>query len=148
MITCTFEDGKTGSNRHVVIDVLVVQDNKVLMVKRAPMMHLEAGKWGIIGGFVERDETLKEAAAREIFEETGYRVKNLQLLTIRDNPDRPHEDRQNVSFVFFCEAGKKEGESDQESTEQKWFDFDHLPNPDDIAFDHYQNIQDYLSLKK
>ena len=147
MITCTFEDGISGSKRHVVVDVLVVKNNKVLMVKRAPHMFLEASKWGTIGGFVDRDETIKQAVEREVFEETGYRVHNLELLLIRDNPDRPHEDRQNVSFVYVCEAGEKDGEPDKESTEQRWFDFDTLPPENEIAFDHYQNIQDYLKLK-
>lgn len=144
MITCTFEDGRSGSKRHVVVDVLVIKDAQVLMVKRASHLLFEAGKWGIVGGFVDRDETIMQAAAREVFEETGYRIHNLRLLTIRDNPDRPHEDRQNISFVFFCDAGKKEGMPDDESTEQKWFDLDKLPPIEEIAFDHYENIQDYL----
>lgn len=118
------------------------------MVKRAENLYLEAGKWGIIGGFVERGETIREAAAREVFEETGYRIKNLDLLTIRDNPDRPGEDRQNISFVFSCEAGEKEGVPDNESTEQRWFDLNAIPDRKDIAFDHYENIQKYIQDSK
>ena len=109
---------------------------------------MEGGKWGLVGGFMERDETAKQAVKREVFEETGYRVSNIGLLTIRDNPDRPREDRQNVAFVFFCEAGGKDGKADRESTAQKWFSFDDLPKEEEIAFDHYQNIRLYLKYKK
>lgn len=97
---------------------------------------------GLIGGYVERDENLKQAVEREVMEETGYAVTNIKLLTIRHNPDRPHEDRQNISFVFFCAAGQKIGSSDWESTEQQWFELDHVP-PEEVAFDHYENIELY-----
>src|SRR5260221_694148 len=132
MIICKFEDGGQGKLRHAVVDILVVKDDKLLMVKRVPKL-LEGGKWGIIGGFMGRDENLKQTVEREIFEETGYKVKDITLLTIRDNPDRPNDDRQNVSFVFFCTALEKEGEPDWESTEQKWFSFDELPPKEQLA---------------
>ncbi|HVA96147.1 MAG TPA: NUDIX hydrolase [Candidatus Acidoferrales bacterium] len=147
MITCTFEDGGTSSLRHAVIDGIVLKDAKILLVKRAETL-LEGGKWALVGGFVGRDEQLAEALQREIFEETGYRVSNITLLAINDNPDRPHEDRQNISFVFFCDAGKQEGESDWEVTDKQWFSFDELPKEEEVAFDHYQAIQLYIRYKK
>ena len=146
MITCNFEDGKKAEKglRHVVVDFLVLKENKILLVKRAPGL-LEAGKWGLVGGYVERDEDLYDAVKREAFEETGYRVTDIVPLIIRHNPDRPHEDRQNISFVFFCPALEKEGESDWEVIEQKWFPFDELPPEEEIAFDHAKNIKAYLN---
>ena len=147
MITCTFEDGGKGKLRHVTVDGLVIKDDKILLVKRAQKL-LEGGKWGVIGGFVDRDENLKEALKREIFEETGYRVTDITLLCINDDPNRPREDRQNISFVFFCHAGEKEGESDWEVTDKQWFSFDNLPPKEEIAFDHYDDIQLYLQYKK
>lgn len=146
MISCIFEDGNKASLRHVVVDILVFKGEKLLLVKRTKKL-LEAGKWGLVGGFVERDENLKQAVEREIFEETGYRVKNITLLTINDNPDRPHEDRQNIAFVFFCEAKEKDGKSDWEVDDQKWFSFDKLPKEEDLAFDHHKDIQLFLEYK-
>ena len=147
MIKCTFENGDSAMLRHVCVDTLVIKENKLLLVKRVDKL-LEGGKWGVIGGFVERDENIKQAAAREVMEETGYAVSNIQLMTIRDNPDRPHEDRQNIAFVFFCEAGEKIGKPDWESTTQEWFSFDSLPKEEEIAFDHYKNIELYIKFKK
>jgi len=142
MITCTFEDGGTGKLRHVVIDTLVLKENKILLVKRVKQL-LEGGKWGVIGGFVEPNETLKESVAREVHEETGYNVENITLLTVIDRPDRPHEDRQNISFVFFCTATNKDGEKDWESEEVRWFSLDELPSADQLAFDHDYDITLY-----
>jgi 8-oxo-dGTP diphosphatase len=147
MIDCTFENGNKAGLRHVVVDVLVIKNAKILLVKRVKKL-LEGGKWGLIGGFMERNETLHETIAREIFEETGYKIKDPTLLTIRDNPDRPNENRQNISFVFFCTALEKEGKPDWESTEIKWFSFDELPKKEELAFDHHENIKLYLKYKK
>jgi len=140
MLTCTFENGSQASLRHVTVDAILIRDEKVLLVRRAEGM-LEGGKWALCGGYVERDETLREALAREVLEESGYNIKNIKLLTIRDNPDRPHEDRQNISFVFACEAGEKIGESDAEVSEQKWFELSQLPEDSQIAFDHKENLE-------
>lgn len=147
MIHCTFENGNNASLRHLTVSALVLKDNNVLMVKRAPGL-LEENKWGLIGGFMDRDENLEEAVEREIFEETGYKVKDITFLTFRDNPDRPNEDRQNIDFVYFCEALEKEGEKDEESTKVEWFTFDNLPPVEQIAFDHYKDIELYLKYKK
>lgn len=147
MITCAFEDGDRASLRHVVVDVLVLKDDKILLVKRTKKL-LEGGKWGLVGGYVDRNENVKDAVNREIFEETGYRIKDITFLTVRDNPDRPHEDRQNIAFVFFCTALQKEGKPDDESDEQQWFGFDSLPEKELIAFDHHDDIELYLKYKE
>ena len=149
MITCYFEEGNKANNtslRHAVVDVLVIKQNKVLLEKRSEEL-LEGGNWALVGGFVEMGETIVDAVKRETFEETGYRIENIQMLTIRDNPDRPHEDRQNISFVFFCRALEKEGKSDWEVDKQKWYSFEELPPKNEIAFDHYKNIELYLRYK-
>ena len=110
MITCTFENGRKSSLRHVVVDVIVLRNEQVLLVKRTKEL-IEGGKWALVGGFMERDETVQGAVEREIFEETGWRVKDIQLFRIKDG-DRPNEDeKQNISFVFYCHADKKEGEN-------------------------------------
>src|SRR5476651_1613578 len=142
MINCSFEDGNIGKLRHVIIDALVLKDGKVLMVKRTAKL-LEGGKWALVGGYVERDETTKQAVARETLEETGWKVKDLTLLRVNDSPNRPHEDRQNVAFVYFGTATEKVGEPDWESDEQKWFDWSELPPDTEIAFDHFENIKLY-----
>lgn len=142
MITCNFEDGNKALLRHLVVDTLVLNDNKILMVKRTGKL-LEGGKWGLVGGFVDRDETSAQAVVREVMEETGWKVKDLVLLRINDNPNRPKEDRQNIAFVYFCTATKKTGEADWESDDQQWFGWDKLPNKDNIAFDHAEDIKLY-----
>ncbi len=57
---------------------VVVRDGAVLLVQRA-REPLE-GQWTIPGGGVEVGETLKEAVARELKEETGLEVRVLELV--------------------------------------------------------------------
>jgi ADP-ribose pyrophosphatase YjhB (NUDIX family) len=147
VITCNFEDGNPAKLRHVVIDALVLKNNKLLLVKRTGKL-LEGNKWALPGGFVERDENLIQALKREVYEETGWEITDITLLTFNDSPDRPKEDRQNVSLVFFCKASRKTGKPDDESDDQQWFGFDELPSKELMAFDHAENItlyQRYLS---
>jgi 8-oxo-dGTP diphosphatase len=144
MITCYFEKSKTPVNlRHVVVDMLVVKDKKILLVKRGDRW-LEPGKWAVPGGFLERDETGEQAALRELKEETGYNGRVIKLFQVIDNPRRRHEDRQNVSLVYLIKPFKKVGEPDGEIAKVKWFDLDQLPPAKDIAFDHLEIIKIYL----
>lgn len=144
MITCTFENGGKASLRHVVVDVLVIHEGKILLVKRAA--HLSnPGKYGLVGGYVDRDETTKGAAIREVQEETGYLVAIDRLLHIIDSPDRPAEDRQNISFVYVASVKEKVSKPDDESSEVAWFDLEKLPTESEFAFDHYKSIKSYLN---
>lgn len=58
-----------------VVMVAVTDGDKLLMTKYADR---PLSQWVLISGFVEIGETLEEAAKREVFEETGIRIKNLQ----------------------------------------------------------------------
>jgi 8-oxo-dGTP diphosphatase len=131
MITCTFENGNQNSLRHVTANAMVIKDGKILLARRSEGL-LEAGKWGLLGGYMNRDETTAECAVREAKEESGW-----------DNPERPHEDRQNVEFVYFADVVAKTGEPDSESTEIRWFALNDLPVADEIAFDHGEDIELY-----
>ncbi len=143
MIICTFENHRQVALRHGVVDNLVIKNNQILLVKRTAKL-LEGGKWALPGGYVERDETIEQAAAREILEETGWTVKNPRLLKIISSPKRRHEDRQNISFVFVWTAAEKIADSDWESDDVAWFPLTALPPESELAFDHAENIAWYL----
>jgi ADP-ribose pyrophosphatase YjhB (NUDIX family) len=146
MITCKFEDGGDGELRHLVVHALAIKDGKILLVKRAPGI-LEAGKWGLPGGFLDRDETLEKCAVRELKEETGYDCTVKGLMRVNSNPNRRNDNgRQNVAFEIFVEVGEKTGTPDWEQTEVKWFSFNEI-DLEDMAFDHAKTIkyiQEYL----
>jgi 8-oxo-dGTP diphosphatase len=138
MIECILENGRKTSFRHVTVDAIIIKDRRILLIRRS-----DNGKLAVPGGFVSRDETIKETVIREVKEETGYEIELSYLLRIGDNPDRPQENRQNITFFFIASPIEKTGEKDNESTELEWFELDALPPKEDFAFDHYDTIQLY-----
>lgn len=147
MIHCTFENGSQTSLRHVTAGALIIRGGSLLLARRAPGL-LEAGKWCLPGGFINRDESIQQGIVREIREETGYEVRDMTLFRINDNPMRPHEDRQNVDFIFLCSAEKQIGKMDWETVDIQWFELDSLPASEHIAFDHLDSIIMYKSYQE
>lgn len=143
MIDCKFENGAEAKLRHLVVDAVIVQDEKILLVKRAAHLH-EGGKWALPGGFVERDETAIEAVMREVLEETGYTCDVQELITVIDKPNRRGDDRQNVAFVFAAQTITKTKQRDAESTAVEWFPITALPSESDMAFDHLEIIWEWI----
>jgi CTP:molybdopterin cytidylyltransferase MocA/ADP-ribose pyrophosphatase YjhB (NUDIX family) len=59
-------------------------DGRVVLQRRR--IDPGSGKWSIPGGFVDRGETVQEAAAREVAEEVGLTVGNLDLIGVYSEP--------------------------------------------------------------
>lgn len=70
------EQAAQDSITHLAVGVAVVQDGKVLMVRRVQSDHL-GGNYELPGGGVEEGESIEEAVVRETLEETGLKVKRI-----------------------------------------------------------------------
>ena len=72
----------------VAVSVLIAQDGKVLLVRRAVVPRI--GYWALPAGFVDAGELPEKTAMREVREETGLEVALDGLLTIEPiaNPDK------------------------------------------------------------
>ena len=147
MITCTFENGNKANLRHVVVHAIIEKDGALLLEKRTGDL-LESGKWSLPSGFLDRDETAAECIVREVKEETGWDSEVISLFRMNTNPDRPHEDRQNVVIEFLVKPIKKTGEPDHESSKVEWIPIDKLILFEDFAFDHGETIALYLQYRK
>ena len=90
------------------------------------------------------DESLEEAARRELFEETG--VKNLQLTQIQTFSDPERDPRGRViSTCFGCVLGVGDQNLIQpgdDATDVDWFGLNDLPP---LAFDHPILIQSAIA---
>lgn len=56
--------------------LLIVKDNKFLLVKRSPEDDYHPNQWALPGGSMEEGETPEEALIREVREELGISVSN------------------------------------------------------------------------
>ena len=97
------------------------------------------GQWAIPGGFVLENESLEDAVARELKEETGISINYLEQLYTFGNVDRDPRGRV-VSVAYFGlihpEGHTLEATTDAEKAQ--WFDMDTLP---ELSFDHQQIIE-------
>jgi ADP-ribose pyrophosphatase YjhB (NUDIX family) len=136
MITCRFEDDSHSSRlRHLTVDAALHDEaGNVLLVHRAAHLS-EGGKWSLVGGYMERDETAVQAVRREIFEETGYTCADPECLAVVTDPRRPGDDRQCVTLFFAVAAREQIGTPDDESSEIRWFAADEFVRTA-LAFDH------------
>ena len=146
MINCVFEDNNKALLRHIVVDAIIIKDNKILLAKRADHL-VGGGKYCLPGGYLNRDETASEAVLREVKEETGYEGKIVKFLGVRDNPFRKGDNNQNITFLFLVKALEKVSEADDESASVDWFELDNLPAEENIAFDHFELIKVYKKYK-
>jgi 8-oxo-dGTP diphosphatase len=67
---------------HVGVQCFVVSDSHILLGHRAS--GFGAGTWGLPGGHLEQGETIAEAAARELEEETGLVARKMKVAAIGD----------------------------------------------------------------
>lgn len=114
---------------------LIAKNNKgeILLVKRKD--EPKKGFWDIPGGFVEIEETLEESFHREIKEELGVEVKNLQyLVSTADRYLYKGANYHTLCFIFTGEVDVKNLKSQDDITEINFFPKDQIPF-DQIAFE-------------
>jgi 8-oxo-dGTP diphosphatase len=97
--------------------------------------------WALPGGFMDINETLEQAAVRELAEETGVPVSNLTQIHTFSAVDRDPRGRV-VSVGFLVELSEKVPPMAGDDAQQaRWFPLEQLP---EIAFDHRSIIEHAL----
>ena len=127
----------------VTVDAVVLVnkdgENSILLIERKHAPY--QGFYALPGGFVEEDETLEEAIARELREETNLVLNNLKQFRAYSRPDRDPRGRTiSVIFVSHIDAFPDAVAGDDASA-VKWFSLNHLPQ---LAFDHGEIVDDIM----
>jgi len=104
--------------------VLIEQDGKLLLLKRNHEPW--KGTWMVPAGYVEADEDPRDAAVREVREETGLKVEIGDLHHVYYFDDDPRGN--GVAFVYQAEKISGEINLNSESTEAKFFRWDEIPS--------------------
>ena len=100
------------------------------------------GQWALPGGFVRLDETLEEAARRELREETGVIESYLEQLGSYSAVDRdPRERVITTAFMALSSLKKQHLRADTDARRAAWFSIHDLPP---LAFDHGKILADGL----
>lgn len=113
---------------------------KVMLIQRA-LAPFE-GKWALPGGFVRLDETLAEAARRELEEETGLRDVFLEQLYTFSAVDRdPRERVVSVAHYALVNLRDHSVHAATDASAAAWFGVHDVPT---LAFDHAEILQTAL----
>jgi ADP-ribose pyrophosphatase YjhB (NUDIX family) len=109
----------------VDVRVAAFREGKILMVREAM-----DGLWTMPGGWADVNDSPREAAEREVWEESGFRVKAVKLAAVYDRAKHPHEPPLpfHVYKMFFvCEILSGVATPSRETPEVGFFSLDALP---------------------
>ena len=116
---------------------------QVLLIERG--LDPYKGCWAFPGGFMNMDETTEQCAIRELEEETGMKVTELQQIGAYSKVDRDPRGRTiTVAYLIVVDAPVAViGQDD--AAKAQWFPIDALPP---LAFDHEDIMKDAINMIK
>lgn len=110
---------------------------KILLIERA--LAPFKGRWALPGGFVRVDESVDDAARRELSEETGLEKVFLEQLYTFGTPGRdPRERVVTVAYFALVRLSDHRVHAATDARQALWFELDDLPK---LAFDHDQILE-------
>ncbi len=138
-------DERRYPNRPMVgVGVVVFKGDDVLLIKRGKPPR--QGSWSLPGGLQELGETVYEAAAREVEEETGVAIANIRLIDTVDSIQQDNNGRISYHYTLIDVAadwrsGKPRAGSDAAAA--RWF------SPADLAAtDIWQETRRIIALAR
>ncbi|MFP4633095.1 MAG: NUDIX domain-containing protein [Halobacteriales archaeon] len=121
--------------RALTADAVIDVDGEVVLLERDhPPFE---GSWVLPGGFVETDETAREACVREAREEVGVDVSVEGFVGLYDDPGR--DERGNVSAAYRCSVVDGRLAAGEEARRVAVYPPDDLP---ETGFDHAEIVSD------
>ncbi|TDO73393.1 nucleoside triphosphatase [Halanaerobium saccharolyticum] len=108
--------------------VIFNSDNKILLCKS----HKWNDKYIIPGGHIELGEKMEAALKREILEETGLEIYDLNLISIKESVYNKafHEDKHFIFIDYICRTDSDDVILNEEAEEYEWVALNEVDNYD------------------
>jgi 8-oxo-dGTP pyrophosphatase MutT (NUDIX family) len=122
-----------GEIKHYVDGILISDDERILLLRRANYMKNFGGQWGFVGGSVDKkDKNNKEAIIREIEEETKIKLTFNEQQKMKAIDKQEHENNGSVVSDTEYWLIKLESNPDvkisREHSKYEWIDADTFKN--------------------
>jgi 8-oxo-dGTP diphosphatase len=110
---------RTSQNKFTVsVGAVVLNDEgKILLLDH---VLRPASGWGIPGGFINKGEQPHEAISREIFEETGLELENIEMIWVRTL-------YRHIEIIFRAKGTGKGEVKSREINQLGWFELEKMP---------------------
>ena len=108
----------------------------VLLIQRGNEPY--KGYWAFPGGFLNMDETVAHCAERELEEETGIVLTEMQLVGIYSDVERDPRGRV-VTAAYAAMTTMPEANAGDDAAAARWWPLNALP---ELAFDHDTILED------
>ncbi|MBS3094510.1 NUDIX domain-containing protein [Candidatus Pacearchaeota archaeon] len=117
-------------NRNIRVSVILLKDNKLLLVN---MRRKNSSIYVLPGGGLELGESIFEAGAREVKEETNLNVKNLKIVYLKELYTHTDESMDIILYGEIASGELKKGYDPEHGDNQKlydvfWIDIEKLPS--------------------
>lgn len=124
----------------VGIGIFIIRGQRYILLGRRKNAH-GAGEWALPGGKQELNETVFEAANRELIEECGPEIKvsRMRILCVGDLMSYPGKHFLDIGVACTYVEGDPVVMEPDKSMEWKWFSMYHLPSP------LFASIKEYVS---
>lgn len=104
--------------------IIVNPDGKILLCKS----HKWGDKYVIPGGHIELGEKMEDALRREILEETGLSIYNIELISLKESiySDTFYEKKHFIFIDYLCKTNSSKVVLNDEADEYEWVDLDQI----------------------
>ncbi len=141
-----FADGAGYETPKVDVRGVVFRDDGILLVREL----MDGGRYTLPGGWADVGDSPSEAVVREVWEESGFRVRALKLVALLDRNKHAHPPHIHHIYKVFirCEITGGEAKDSNETSGAAFFREDEIPElsqgrvtREQIArlFEHYRN---------
>lgn len=126
-----------------VDNIIVNEEGKILLCKRAKTIRTYPDMWGLISGYVEWGETIEDALKREAKEEIGVDIEVIRFTGRYYDTLGRHPRKTVICLPHRCriKSGEPKINQPEEVSDVRWF------SPEDIrkmelAYDHKKILED------